>query len=266
MRFMFWNLQRKDLFHVAEQIGQQYVIDFIAVIEVNELLNPNFRNQLYPNYTYLRSNCNKVHLYSQVSSTLFSDASATDRSVIKVFKSPVLGEDILLAFTHGISKHEYSSGSQLTESEIFVDTIMAAESLYQTKKTVVVGDLNMNPFEEGLIKTTAFHAVLDKNIALKEKRKVQSRDYEYFYNPMWKFFSNQNGPMGTFFYSKADHVVYNWNIFDQVLIRPSMIRFFKDDELQIVSSVGNISLTKKNHRINSRKYSDHLPIIFELNI
>ena len=50
---MFWNLQRKDLFSVAEQIGQQYAIDFIALIEVNELLNPNFKNQLYPNYTYL---------------------------------------------------------------------------------------------------------------------------------------------------------------------------------------------------------------------
>ena len=52
---MFWNLQRKDLFSVAEQIGQQYAIDFIALIEVNELLNPNFKNQLYPNYTCLHS-------------------------------------------------------------------------------------------------------------------------------------------------------------------------------------------------------------------
>jgi hypothetical protein len=84
---------------------------------------------------------------------------------------------------------------------------------------------------------------------------------------MWRFFGeNAGGPSGTYYYERAEHVVYFWNIFDQILVRPTLIDCFEDDDLQIIDAVGQVKLTRADGRPNSNVGSDHLPILFEMDI
>ena len=80
---------------------------------------------------------------------------------------------------------------------------------------------------------------------------------------MWNFLGDFNEPYGTFFYNSGKAENTYWNIYDQVIIRPSLRKNFVDSSLNIISKVKNVSLLdKKGHPDD--KFSDHLPIVFEI--
>lgn len=124
----------------------------------------------------------------------------------------------------------------------------------------------MNPFETGVVATSGLHAVMTRTIATKKGRVVQKDYYPYFYNPMWNLFGDYtDGPPGTYYYYNSDHLSYFWNMFDQLLIRPNLLPFFRNETLKIVDKVGSKNLLTPTG-IPDKKMSDHLPIIFKLDI
>ncbi|AUD07460.1 hypothetical protein CWM47_24360 [Spirosoma pollinicola] len=57
---------------------------------------------------------------------------------------------------------------------------------------------------------------------------------------------------------------YEWNLFDQVLIRPSLVTNFVKNSLEIIKTDGVSSLVTKRNLPNQKTYSDHLPLFFTL--
>jgi hypothetical protein len=57
-------------------------------------------------------------------------------------------------------------------------------------RTIVVGDLNMNPFDAGIVGAEGLNAVMTKQIASQGGRKVDAVRYPFFYNPMWSHFGD----------------------------------------------------------------------------
>ena len=103
----------------------------------------------------------------------------------------------------------------------------------------------MNPFEPGVVAAGGLHAVMSREVASRQSRTVQGRDYRFFYNPMWNHFGDANSPTaGSYFYNASEHVSYFWNLFDQVLIRPELAAPFDPDSLSIVTSAGSRSLVR----------------------
>jgi len=70
-------------------------------------------------------------------------------------------------------------------------------------------------------------------------------------------------PPGTFYHSRGEHNVYFWNMFDQVMIRPSILDRFKLEDFQIVDHTGEQTLVTNKGRPNQAG-SDHLPILFRI--
>ena len=71
---------------------------------------------------------------------------------------------------------------------------------------------------------------------------------------------------GEYHYVKSVHKNFFWNMFDQVLIRPELLSSFSHDSLQILTAIGNTSLLSKNGRPNLKVASDHLPLLFTLQL
>jgi hypothetical protein len=93
---------------------------------------------------------------------------------------------------------------------------------------------------------------------------VDGTEYPFFYNPMWGFFGDRTpGPPGTFHYRHSGYLSYDWNMFDQVLVRPDVLPWFRGD-VEIVTNVGETELTRLNGRPNPAVGSDHFPIVFRL--
>ncbi|MCK4823091.1 hypothetical protein KA005_45445 [bacterium] len=149
----------------------------------------------------------------------------------------------------------------MVESQMFKQEIEMAEKQCQNYNTIIIGDFNMNPFEKGMVAASAIHSIPCSLTAKERKRVIKGREYSMFYNPMWNLFGDNDNKPGTYYYKKASHLVYFWNIFDQVIIRPELIDKFNSKSLEIISKAGEISLVDENHR---PCLSDHLPIFFSL--
>lgn len=141
------------------------------------------------------------------------------------------------------------------------------EQKVKHSRTILVGDLNMNPFEDGVVSALGLHSVMTRKIAAKEKRIVQKSEYPYFYNPMWGLWGDgTDGPAGTYYESRAEHVCHFWNMFDQVLVRPSLFSAFSNKDLKILMHDGTDPLINKHELPDEKHASDHFPILFKLNL
>jgi hypothetical protein len=108
---------------------------------------------------------------------------------------------------------------------------------------------------------------MSRETASKGSRRVAGREYPFFYNPMWGHFGDMNeGSPGTYYYSGSRHKEFFWHIFDQILIRPALIEFFQHDSLKILSTDDNVSFLTTQGLPNKSIASDHLPILFKLNL
>jgi hypothetical protein len=116
-------------------------------------------------------------------------------------------KDLLLALVHFPSKLRWTEDSQVQECVELAKMIDSAEKRIGHFRTVLVGDLNMNPFEKGVVGATGLNATMSHSRALKELRTVQNREYRFFYNPMWRHFGDgQKEPPGTYHYDNSQHV------------------------------------------------------------
>ena len=107
--------------------------------------------------------------------------------------------------------------------------------------------------------------MMSREVASRGSRTVQAREYDFFYNPMWAHFGDrQNGPPGTYYYDKAEHVTYFWNIFDQILVRPALLEGLGSESVRILTSVKGLSLLGPGGRPDRAVASDHLPVLLDL--
>lgn len=156
-----------------------------------------------------------------------------------------------------------SNGIRNAIIQRIINDIEKTENEVQSDNTIVVGDFNTNPFDIGCVDATCFHGIPILEVTEKQKRTIAGKDYKMFYNPMWRFFGDENNPYGTYYFSgsKTDNIF--WHIYDQVLIRPSLKNRFISSSLQIVTET-NTRYLLNNQGHPDKNISDHLPIIFEI--
>lgn len=130
---------------------------------------------------------------------------------------------------------------------------------------MVVGDLNVNPFEHPVAWAGALHAVMSRDLITRMhgEREIRGAEYRFFYNPMWGLLGDRSpGPPGTYYRSSSESVNYFWNTYDQVLLRAELMNRLQ--ALAVPDSDGASSLLTRNGLPDSVNGSDHLPLVFAL--
>jgi hypothetical protein len=153
----------------------------------------------------------------------------------------------------------------------FAKAIGDAEKAARNERTVVIGDLNVNPFDEAPLDVRALNALPDRRtVQRKDPRRFGIRhveEFRLFYNPMWSHFGDAVPPAGTCYYDKSNPEVDPlWNMFDQVLFRPGLLDRFRSKNLRILTTDGLVSFTWDDGTPNGDVYSDQLPIWFQLDL
>jgi len=106
---------------------------------------------------------------------------------------------------------------------------------------------------------------MTKRLAAREDRNRKGKLYRRFYNPMWGLFGDRPpGPAGTFFWRSSATSNPHWHIFDQVLLRPSLMDRLRN--LQVLEGDGYSSLFASDGAPSKDHLSDHLPLLFQLEI
>jgi exonuclease III len=175
--------------------------------------------------------------------------------------------DVTLACAHLPSKRDSAPSTRLDAAQRFGRAVRQLQKQVGHHRTILLGDLNMNPFEDGVSAASGLHGVMTKEIAQRRARTVGGEESSILYNPMWNRFTDRTpGPAGTYFRAGSDDVEYFWNTYDQVLIGADLLDCFDDDSLVVVTKLGNMRLAGANGRPDASKASDHFPITFSIDI
>lgn len=264
---MFWNLNKKPIEQLVADAVHENHVDILILAEceitVETLLSTLNQNQIF---YYCESPTEKVLFFTKFSpDQIVWDSDGSSTSIRRYV--PQNGEDIILVGVHSHCKLFSNTDDQIFEATILSDEIREAELKYKHRRTIVVGDFNMNPFESGMIGARGLHGMMDRQQAMKGVRIVDGIEYKYMYNPMWSLFGDlSKGPPGTYYYGGSKQVNYFWYMFDQVLIGSELIEKFMPDSLKIITSISGISLLNRNSIPDKSVGSDHLPIIFTMEL
>jgi hypothetical protein len=264
-RFLFWNLNNKPVPHLVKQVARGNDVDVLVLAEceipVGAILTE--LNAETPDFQFASGQCERIRVFTRFHSGFLAPIFESDRYSIRRLRLP-LRKEVLLAMVHLPSKMYSASESQRTSCSLLARAVLEQEATAGHTRTIVIGDFNVDPFEQGFVATDGLHAVMSKTVAQRKTRRVEGRDFDFFYNPMWSYFGDTgNRPCGTYYYDKAEHVNYFWHIFDQVLLRPDLLSGFSDD-VRILTMAGSTPLLDRNGRPDGENASDHLPILFSL--
>lgn len=273
MNVLFWNLKQNNVcFDVICHIAREESIDVMAFAEfpsgANEVAALLTKLQsVKPSFMHHPHNQNsRVEIFFDSSSYTVDPIKNDDRLSFKMIKKLTGLTEINFVFCHLQSKM-HKDEVDLTIEAVRNMSIIRDFEKNNGEMTVICGDFNLHPFESGMLADLGFNALMDSSIVQNRKTRVVSGNTQtYFYNPMWSLLGDihLNDTPGTF-YANGPNVSYLWHMFDQVIMRPDVIPFFVKKDLRILAKGASYNLLSSGGVI-STKYSDHLPIKFNLSI
>lgn len=267
--FLFWNLDNKVMSKDVAAICTEYDVDIVLLaeaaatdVDLSQTLNATGIRRYYAvNQIASRTLC--YSRYPNKCCKVIEDIGGISIRHI----TPPIGPSLLLVGVHLPSKLHCEEADQQFNCVHLADVIRRAERTVRHSNTIVMGDFNMNPFEQGVVSSNGLHAVMDRRIAVKGTRTVQGRQYAYFYNPMWSLMGDvSEGPPGTYYYASSGYVSYFWHTFDQILLRGELLKYYPKGGVKIVEEIGGTTLLKGDGTPDRDRFSDHLPLIVNLQL
>lgn len=271
LTFLFWNLDRQPIPGLVAELAHSHNVDVLMLAEcaipapdlLRELNHKQVQRYSPPD---ARSQCDRIVIYPRFATRFLDVVLESGKGTFRHVCTPA-NQSVLLGVVHLSSKLHQSGPSQAQAATGFRFLVERAEQMVGHTRTVLVGDWNMDPFEEGMAGAAGLHAVMTRALTNQVTRTVDGEAYRFFYNPMWgRFGDTTPGPPGSYYYRSSEHVGYFWHLFNQVLIRPDVLPFFRHTELAILDRIGSTSLLTANGLPDRAVASDHLPLLFRLHL
>jgi hypothetical protein len=268
--FLFWNINQKALQERIVRMVAAFDVDVLLLTEWADVISPKQLADRLVARTSRRfvtpdGPATRMLLVTRLpAASVESKVGGSQLNLWSLKIGPWPG--ILLAAAHLPAKIAGGDQiSQLTAAQIAAAEILRVEEDVGHHRTILVGDLNMNPFEPGIIDATAFHGVMTRDIARRGSRVVRGQPHRFFYNPMWGYFGDRTpGPAGTYYFNASTSNQQFWNIYDQILIRPDLTSDL--DEIRIIDFDGEETLLTRTGLPERDGGSDHLPLLFRLRL
>ena len=265
MNILFWNTYRNKYKKNIDDCLIELIIEnncdiiFLAeyVDELNDLcFKLNIKSK--EGYKILPNNKGCDHIKGLIKKK-YCIESLIETSRYQILKLETTSYKMIIGAIHNHSKLHASVHKQRVELTTLHQDITKQEMECKTKNAIIIGDLNINPFDEICVEADTLFAIPYKN-ELKERTAIRGgREYEKFYNPSWKFLESNELPYASYRYDTCDLVDFYWNMFDQVIIRPCLIDSFDNKNFKILTNTQHHELIFKE-KPNINNYSDHLPI------
>lgn len=140
-----------------------------------------------------------------------------------------------------------------------------AEATCHTNRSIVVGDLKMDPFHPAVLGARGLSAAMTCSEVKRSDTSVFGETQPILYNPMWGCYGDRtDGPSGTDYQIPDGESVGGWHIYNQVLLRPSLMDNVR--ELRILASDGWESLVTSTGLPNFAAGIHHLPVLTRLSV
>lgn len=268
MKIIFWNIYKKELSSIIADMIYQYEADIVVLAESENLSSNKLVNQMHSkaqewNEIVIKAKGN-IKVFAKKQFNILPHKEEKHFSSYKIY----IGDKILLMNTVHFPSAMYSD--EVARGH-FAERISQQfekieETIYDKKErsSFVVGDFNLQPYSYGIAGVNAFNATMSMEKAKTISRKVNGEQCLFYYNPIWQLIGKKGNAQGSY-YSENDQQSKSmyWYSFDEVLLRPSLIDRFEWTYFDYITEINKMSLLI-NGKIDKKKYSDHLPLKFEI--
>jgi len=269
--FLFWNVMNRDLRALIASAVVERDVDILLLAEcgvTDDEMSIALSTATGKVYSALSEDSDKVRIFTRLNVASWTKRQSDPVRARMAIWSVEAGRPpgILLAVARLVDRRNASEGEQAMLAVELGKEIDRAEMSIGHERTLLVGDLNMNPFEDGVTGSLGLHAVMTMRIAERRARTVQGTQRKFFYNPMWGLLGDRTvGAPGTFYHRKPGVIDVFWHMVDQVLLRPDLMASVHD--LEILDHIDEVNLLTAQAGIPSRTVaSDHLPLAFRLEL
>ncbi len=279
---LFWNLNGKRRESLCANLARRHNVTLLVLAEcsypdaMRKALNRGSMSGAYYPLPPSNPKC-RLHLFSRLQPPDLPEVASETRYRIHRLSIPNVSE-LLLVAVHANSDLLQTQTDQNEDFRNLALRIAAVEDQQQHTRTLLIGDLNAQPFARRVASAVGLNAVMARRSAVEEGRRVLGNRYRCFYNPMWRFFGQPQPsppgvpppPQGTYYYRKAIHDQYHWYLFDQVLLRPALLPYFRDEDVEILTGdldpqdPKRTSFQRTDGTPNGDTASDHFPILVRL--
>lgn len=268
MKIIFWNIYKKELSSIIADMIYQYEADIVVLAESENLLG----NKLVEQMQSKEQEWNEIVIKAEGNIRVFAKKQVNiiphkEQKYFSSYKIYIENRVLLMNTVHFPS----AMFDDETSRDHFVGRISQQfekmeDNIYEKDErcSFVVGDFNLQPYSYGIAGVNAFNATMSINKAKTISREVKGEQCLFYYNPMWELIGKRGNAQGSY-YSESDQQgksIY-WYSFDEVLLRPSLIDKFEWTYFDYITEINKMSLLK-NGKIDRKKYSDHLPLKFEI--
>jgi hypothetical protein len=261
LNFIFWNTGRNGVEADVADLIVSTKADFVALAEyaadsakIIAMLHGRGVNY----HAVPTIGCERIKILASLELGEIAHKREADRYSIVELRAKGAAP-VLIALVHLPSKLHAADVDQLQDCIFFKLELEAAERDAGHANTIVLGDFNMNPFDQGMVSAAAMNSLPCLKTAKRETRVVSGKSHSFFYNPSWNLLGDLDDSPGTYFNRSPHYLSHYWNMLDQVVIRPSIADRFDKASLRILRTTGTKSLVNDNGRPS---VSDHLPIFF----
>lgn len=269
--FLFWNVNRKPLHTTVAQLAHQHAVDVLMLAEcvtapVEVLLALNSNGALGYHIAPGVGRCRRISVFTRFPGRYLTSVSEDDRWTVRRLSLPGTDE-VLVAIAHMRSKLYAAAGDQEIGLRWLAQHLGHAERDAGHGRAFLVGDLNVDPFEDSVCAADGLHGVMTREIAARVSRSYLGEERLFLYNPMWGRLGDATpGPPGTYYHDGGHLVTRYWHTFDQVLLRPQLLDRFDDAALTVLTGAGGPDDRSLLSASGRPTVSDHLPLLFTLDL
>ena len=208
LTFLFWNMggeaapsasrqvlhRRQTLADISANLVRHHAVDVLILAEcpltpLELLWSLNARNPRPFQPPDPGSLCHRLLLYTRFPIRQLQRECESAVYTSRRIRLPRRPELTLFA-AHLAGKRHRSGASQSLSLVSFSRVIRDLESKVRHRRTVLVGDLNVNPFEDGIVGAEGLNAAMTREIARRGQRTIDAVQHPFFYNPMWCHFGD----------------------------------------------------------------------------
>lgn len=263
MNILLWNINiNESMDDLIATAVKENDVDMLVIIEPHEyptnlLLELNSAEN---NFYYNVDSCSHIQIFSKFNDPQLSLIKEFDRTVGWKYTS-AFGDSVNIIVTHFHDKFHNDEEDQDVRLDELIDEIDKIETVSDTEKTLLIGDLNIDPYSRLCYGPKGLNSIMCRTTV---KRLGERKGRKLFYNASWNLLGDRNHTPGTYYRTSAG--TKYWSVLDQVMMRAELIDQFEPSSIHVVNQVLAESLVTANDIPRKENYSDHLPIYFEIKI
>jgi exonuclease III len=258
MKLIYWNTKGFIDFEVYEDLLIKYSPDILFTSETDSSFLTSHKASFNKIGYNLIDNpgCERIKILSH------KDCNC-ELGIQNKFYTCIIIDDINVISVHFPSQMYHHMDALKYNLRKFRNKIDDEIGESSDKPILIIGDVNVNPYEPAMINFDGFMATN----SIKSRKRIKSIDDEVrepYYNPTWRLYADNIFP-GTKKYPRPSgfsHDIIEFHFLDQVLLSEKLKNNIESDKISVVTKTDKFDLL--NEKYNKVNFSDHLPLFYQL--